>query len=166
MAPRSRCHGNERVFGAQRRAAQVGGDEAVPLGHVAIDERRAATRNTGIVDQHIEAAERLERPVDEIPDLPLDGHVADHRQRAATGGAHLAGGGVDVGFCRAHTTTSAPARAKASAAALPMPLPAPVTSATWPSREMLSAIDTPFSNLPAGDCGAALFRGVVRNLQR
>ena len=123
----------------QRRevALEVHPDHRVPLVLGRVDEHPVA-HEAGVVDQHVEAAERLDRLRDHRLGVLEVGHVGTVRDRPAAHrldlGDHLVGG-LSRAFSPASetpkslTTTVAPWRASSSACSRPRPRPAPVTIA-------------------------------------
>ena len=90
--------------------------------------------DAGVVERHVEPAERVDGALDQGGDLVLVGDVAGDAERLVAGGGQLVGRGaqrllVDVGE---HDGGAGAANARA--VARPMPEPAPVTSATWPRK--------------------------------
>ena len=94
--------------------------------------------DAGIVDQDVDASERVDRSVDQR--LALSGSVTSVRTATALRPADLTSAAVSASRSsrRAPSTTSAPASARACANATPRPLDAPVTIATRPSMRKRS----------------------------
>jgi hypothetical protein len=80
----------QRQAGQHDRRRQVDGDHAGQLvGRVVLD--RTARLGPGVVDQHVDPAERLHRAIDEPLHRRQIGHVDRHRQRTAAGADDLVG---------------------------------------------------------------------------
>ena len=127
-----RLHHAERLLRAQEAPGQVDVDDAAPL-LVARAPRpgRRGRPGAGVVEQHVDAAERLARPREERLHRGRVGHVRGHD--AARGSVRSwpsapSPGAARGGARRARRGSRLPgARARR---ARPMPLPAPVTTAT------------------------------------
>ncbi len=96
---------------------QIDGDHLVPVvGRILLDRQRQAG-DAGIVDQHVEAAERLDRGRHHALDLGAAGHVAAPRDQARDLLDDLASALSSM----SQTKTLAPLPAKARANSRPMP---------------------------------------------
>ncbi len=77
-------HHPERRAGAQERRGQVGLDDLVPqLERHFVD--RGAIGDAGVVDQHVDGAEALDRAIEQVLHRGFVGHVGRDRERF---GAH------------------------------------------------------------------------------
>ena len=92
--------------------------------------------DAGVVERHVEPAERGDGAVDHRRDLVLVGDVAGDAEHLMPGSLQIvrSRAGCAGVVVVAASTTAAPASAKARAVARPMPELAPVTRATWPVK--------------------------------
>ena len=90
--------------------------------------------DAGVVECHVEPAERGDGAVDHRGDLGLVGDVAGDAEHLMPGGCRSSAAALDGFVAWATRATAAPASAKARAVARPMPELAPVTRATWPVK--------------------------------
>ena len=141
---------------------EVDVDGPVPLLVVVVGEQveAGAARDAGVVDEHVDGAERLSDLAREPRRGPPLREVALDEQTTRRPSAAISSCCDGSSSTRARwTATSAPARASSSAMPRPIPFlrPAPVTSAIRPSRLPMAA------NLPLG--GARAGPGARRFLE-
>ena len=133
----------QRVLRGQERAARVDLVHQVE----ALDrrvERAGQVDGRGVVDQHVDAAEALDRGLSPPPDLRLVTHVHGHRQRLAAGAprsrpprCESCPGSLGCGASVLPvTTTLAPSAAARSPMASPIPRLAPVMKTVRPVKDM------------------------------
>ena len=122
------------MFHARPHPAQVDRRDSVE------DLRRLAggtagwNHNPGIVERHIEPAERIDGHGDHGRHAVLVGHVTTNTKHLVAGGCQLLCGRTKRGLVDVCDYHRAPASANARAVAKPMPELPPVTSATWPVK--------------------------------
>ena len=124
-------------LGDEVDALEVDRELAVPvvLGEVV---GRAGDRDAGVVDDDVDAAERLDAAVHAGRDVRAAGDVHVDAVAVRARRADLRRGLRAVSPRRSATATRAPSSAKRSAVARPIPDPPPVTSATFPSSLPMS----------------------------
>ena len=129
------AHLAELVLHAGPHAAEVDGVDPVEQVGGFVGGVGGWGLDAGVVERHVEPAERGDGAVDHRGDLVLVGDVAGDAEHLVSGGLQVVGGGAASGVVVvAARTTAAPASAKARAVARPMPELAPVTRATWPVK--------------------------------
>ena len=132
-----------RVAGRREVALQVHADDRVPL-LFARREQHAVADEARVVDEHVEAAERVDRGLHEVTRAVPVGDVVGVRDGLAARGRDLVDDVLRRARCRrrvpsratprSFTTTLAPSAANASACSRPIPRPAPVTMTTRPPQ--------------------------------
>ena len=88
------AHLAQFVLHAGPDAAQVDGVDAVEVLGRLVGGVARGDLDAGVVERHVEPAERVDRALDEGGDLVLVGDVAGDGERPMTGGGQLVGGGA------------------------------------------------------------------------
>ena len=83
-APSLGDHQRPHVLDAEEGARQVGFQHQMPgfLGHVGQGRRETGGQDAGVVDEDVDATERLGDPIDRVLHLPGAADVRSHDERA------------------------------------------------------------------------------------